>query len=288
MWPWNETRCSGAASPLLLPLTCALALLGACDSPAGLDAAVPATREKAFLVSPRFADDGRSLLVAHRGGVGLARIELASGTLSAIEPAAPAPAPAAAALPPGRPATAEPGAALPTQDPAQQLGPPADQVVGEVLFASPGHKVVFDEERGVITTEMAGVVRWLAEGAWGVQVSRQGWVTWCTGHLTQAMLHLWDPRAGLRDLGPGAQPVWLPDGTGIVFTRAEWGPDGPTPLAADLFLHEPARDRTVQLTTTPDVAEMQPAVSPQGDRLAFADWRSGQVLVARWRGAPED
>ena len=43
-----------------------------------------------------------------------------------------------------------------------------------------------------------------------------------------------------------------------------------------------------QLTDTPDVAEMQPAVAPDGRTLAFADWEGDVVYVAPISGLARD
>ena len=79
---------------------------------------------------------------------------------------------------------------------------------------------------------------------------------------------------------PAAAPTRreLPDGDRLVIAvpQADHGPDGaPQVLAAELVLLD-LRDRSsTSLTDTPSVVEMQPAVAPGGERLAFADWAFG-------------
>ncbi|MBM4318941.1 MAG: hypothetical protein FJ125_03045, partial [Deltaproteobacteria bacterium] len=280
---------------------------------------VSALTEKVFLVTPRWSPDGRQLLVSGQGGIGLSLIELADRSRSEIDPLfvgealfspdgktlalrwadglqqeyavgnrqlRPAIAPPRPA--PELPEPANPGSFVPTQDPLQLLGSPPAFVAGELLFDSPYLRVWFDPYRGTVEAETTNGTRQVADaGAWGVQVSVQGRIAYCLGHLPDASLHLYDLQHGHRDLGRGAQPAWSSDGSQLVFTLAEWAPEGgPAPQQAELYLHDLPLDRTVRLTATPEVAEMQPAFSPRGDRLAFADWRSGQVLVARWHGAP--
>ena len=72
------------------------------------------------------------------------------------------------------------------------------------------------------------------------------------------------------------------DGDRLGRRQAGHGPDGGRPgLAAELVLLD-LRDRSsTSLTDTPSVVEMQPAVAPGGERLAFADWASGVLLLGR-------
>jgi hypothetical protein len=94
--------------------------------------------------------------------------------------------------------------------------------------------------------------------------------------------HLWllslDGKA--TDLGPGYDGAWHPDGVRILFTRVSH--DGHRVTAADLWQLELASGRRLQLTRTTDLAEVEPALSPDGRYLAFVDATSGDLYLARF------
>jgi len=220
------------------------------------------------LVSPRWTGDGR-LLAAGRGGQGRYALDLQAGRLEPV-PDVREPRPEARKIPAG------------TRD-----------LEGEVLWSQDGAAVLWDEYRGRLVHRTAAGSRLLAEaGAWGAQVARTGAVAFCTGPRLTARLHVFLPErraAGLLDLGPGVDPAWFPGGDLLVYAIATWGdrPDSPVEQS-DLYLWEPGSGRRVQLTATPDVAELQPTVAPDGSRLAYADWRSGRLFVAAWGGLPAE
>ncbi len=141
----------------------------------------------------------------------------------------------------------------------------------------------------VVYTPRTGELRWGGNGrllapadAWGVVESPGGdAVAWCDGHLAKANLFLFTEAKGVVHLGRGAQPAWSPDGSSLVFARPEGDESGKV-LASDLYEHRLASGETRRLTKSPARIEMQPAFSPSGDEIAFADWASGEILVAPW------
>lgn len=82
----------------------------------------------------------------------------------------------------------------------------------------------------------------------------------------------------LISVGAGENPSWLPDSSGIVFNLPV--SDGRKVLESDLwFASVDGRERT-NLTNTPQVVETHPAVSPDGQRIAYIS--GGAVYVARF------
>jgi hypothetical protein len=93
--------------------------------------------------------------------------------------------------------------------------------------------------------------------------------------------HVWLVRLadGLaRDLGQGYGPTWAPDGRRVLFART--ADDGERLTAAELWQWDLVSGVEAQLTATPDVLELAPAVSPDGRSVAFADGRTGALYVA--------
>ena len=84
--------------------------------------------------------------------------------------------------------------------------------------------------------------------------------------------------SSLISVGPGENPSWLPDSSGIVFNVPV--SDGTRTLDSDLwYASADGRERT-NLTNTPQVVETHPAVSPDGQRIAYIS--GGAVYVARF------
>jgi hypothetical protein len=80
------------------------------------------------------------------------------------------------------------------------------------------------------------------------------------------------------DLGQGYDPVWHPDGRNVVFARVTH--DGLVVSAADLWVMDVQTRAERELAHTAGVAEVQPAISPDGRWVAFADGRTGEGYVA--------
>ncbi len=83
----------------------------------------------------------------------------------------------------------------------------------------------------------------------------------------------------------GTHPVWAPDGRAAVFERVTTAAF--EVLDADLWSYEPDADRLIRITDSPR-HERYPAISPDGQRLAFVDTATGELLVAPRRadGSP--
>jgi len=100
------------------------------------------------------------------------------------------------------------------------------------------------------------------------------------GHLL-----LIDPDGDVRDLGPGVDGTFTPDGRSVVFARVEH--DRERVIRADLYRLDIVSRRTERLTATPDVAETAPAVSPDGRFVAYLDAFDARVCVAPMPGRRE-
>jgi hypothetical protein len=92
--------------------------------------------------------------------------------------------------------------------------------------------------------------------------------------------HLWlvEPSGQATDLGPGSGASWHPDGRRIIYSQLAG--DGYRVTSADLFLMDVSTRRAVCLGRTPTVAEVSPVISPDGERVAFVDARSGELYLA--------
>jgi hypothetical protein len=92
--------------------------------------------------------------------------------------------------------------------------------------------------------------------------------------------HVWlvglDGKA--EDLGQGYGASWHPDGRRVIFTRLEH--DGETILASDVLLLDLATRSQTRLAHTAGPVAVEPAVSPDGRSVAFADPTRREVYVA--------
>ncbi len=218
-----------------------------------------------FLVSPRWSPGGERLLLSGRGGVGLYFVHLDTSKIDELDPAY------------------HGAARFEAAGEITKLPEMFDDGL-RLLYSNDGIRVSYDEYRGRLIVGERGRSRVLAENTWGARMSPGGkMVAFCTGHLASAELHVLGLDGSVEYSGPGAQPEWLPDGKRLVFTRPQAAYDGGTAhgiAGADLFMLDLTTHQTLRLTATPMITEMQPAISPSG-RLAFVDWRSGRLFVAK-------
>ncbi|MBI5487869.1 MAG: PD40 domain-containing protein [Deltaproteobacteria bacterium] len=258
-----------------------------------------------FFVSPRWSPDGDRLLLSGWRGVGLWTVDPGTGEVHEVDttcqgPAFWAPDGSGVAFRADdasgawqlRSLAAGPGRLagrpefVPSTVPAGDV--PAD---AELLFDGRGRRVAYEEYRGRLEAWESGDRRVLAsEGAAGPRASADGArVAWWTGPLLDPTLHV----AGLDGhecfAGPGAHPAWLADGERLVYAVPQAGPgpdDAPRVAASELRLLDLRDGSSTALTATPDAAEMQPAIAPDGRRLAFADWATGEILLGRLVDVP--
>jgi len=94
--------------------------------------------------------------------------------------------------------------------------------------------------------------------------------------------HIWlvTLSGGAEDLGQGYGACWHPDGRRIVFSRLEH--DSNRVVAAELWLMDLDTRREIPVTDTTGAAEIEPAVSPDGNWLVFVEALSGQLKLARF------
>jgi hypothetical protein len=255
-----------------------------------------------FLVTPRWSPAGDRLLASGRWGVGLFLVDGATLSVVTLDPSArgdavwtpdglrvlqAAPGVDGALLErdlasPGERLVARP-AFLPRPE---RLAGAAEGATAVVLHESGDLRVVYEEHRGrLVVLRGDGETVLAAEDAWHARVSSDGRrVAWSVGHLAQAELFVADVGGATRRAGPGVHPAWLPDGARLVYAlpEAAGGPRGIPELAgAELYVFD-ARDGSARpLTATAGATEMQPAVTADGARVAYADWRSGALRLAR-------
>lgn len=253
-----------------------------------------------FLVTPRWSPAGDRLLVSGRYGVGLYVLDDPAGTLRTLDPSFQGRAywsPDALRVVLPVPHAQEAFEAIEIASGARERMPrPAflpetiplfeGYAGAEFLFDGDGRRVLYEEYRGRIVAWEGDRRANLAEmDAWGPRVAPGGRrVAWCEGHLHEAALVVAALDGAVLFRGRGAHPAWLPDGVRLVY--AEPAPDvaydgRPFVGFADLWLLDVRDGSRIRLTDTPDAIEMEPALSPQGTRLAWADWRDGSIHIAR-------
>jgi hypothetical protein len=84
-------------------------------------------------------------------------------------------------------------------------------------------------------------------------------------------------------IGPGRDEVWMPDSSGLVFSRSIDDLQGP--VGGDLWLATVDGRHLTNLTRSPGVRESQPDIAPDGERVAFV--RDGAVFVGVYRSNEE-
>lgn len=156
--------------------------------------------------------------------------------------------------------------------------------LGQVLHESDVGRWSLHPRRGELVFTPMGEDPVLVEDRvpFSIRVSPDGRrAAYVLGKLTSPTLILWDADQGRRVLGAGVYPVFHPDGL-LIFGR----PDGRRLLGSitsvarsELRAHDLTTHESWDLTNTPDLAEMEPALSPDGSRLVFSDWRGGGAYL---------
>jgi len=250
----------------------------------------PVNQDAAWLVSPRFAGNGSLLLLSGRAGRGLF-VAGPGGALHVIDPTYRGPVSLDVAADtvclPNRetapsPRTLPKGLRVVGASACPQA--PFDQKAGQVLHEGPSGRWIHHPLRGELHLQRPdGRLVVVDDGVpWSIRVSPDGKrAAYSVGSLPHATLVLWDEAQGHRSVGIGVHPVFHPDGL-LIYSR----PDGvlsrgnlTTVARAELRAYDLKTGASWNLTDTPDLAEMQPALSPDGSRLAFADWRWGGAYL---------
>jgi hypothetical protein len=227
--------------------------------------AVPA--QGRFLVTPRWSPTGDRLLLSGWRGVGLTTLDTATGAMQDLDWHARTRA---------------------RWDAIGKIAPDTAPVEGdsEVIFDRDGIRVLDRIRDGMLEAITPhGTTQIAAGGTWAARVSPDGrLVAYCTGHLPSGRLRIVEIGGPLMYEGPGVHAAWLPNEPGLVYAVPEerMSDHGTAELGgSDLYMISAPAWTPVRLTTTPDVYEMEPAVSPAGDRLAFSDWKTGTLSIAR-------
>ncbi len=241
-----------------------------------------------WAVSPRFVDNARVLL-SGRLGRGLMLAE-ESGRVHVIDSAYQGPVEVRGneLCLPNRRVALNSAPALPRGlliAGTEACPPPVyNPQLGRVLHESTLGRWSFYPRLGELVFVPMGAAAVLVEDRipFSIRVSPDGRrVAYAVGSLTNPTLILWDIDQGRRVLGVGVHPVFHPDGM-LIYSR----PEGRLQLGslttvarAELRAHDLTTHESWNLTHTPDLAEMEPALSPDGNRLAFSDWRRGGAYL---------
>jgi dipeptidyl aminopeptidase/acylaminoacyl peptidase len=283
----------------------AAALVAPAPSPAGAvqlaDVRRIAGGGDEFLVTPRWAPTGDRLLVSGYLGVGLGVVDLETLALRWLDTThigralwSPDGRSVAQAVSQAQsdwllrdPLTGEAHHVLDPSFVPRRIPNFDETADGEVLYDANGRRTVYEEYRGrVVAWENGRRVELEEDGGAGPRVSPDGRrVAWWTGHLVAPLLHVADVGGRVLFEGAGAHAAWLPDGERVVFADPLAGPGqlpgSPRVAGSELRLLDLRTGIVSSLTETPDATEMEPAVSPDGSRLAFADWETGTIWIGR-------
>ena len=166
---------------------------------------------------------------------------------------------------------------------------PEDHLLYEQLWERDGRKISYQWFQQLLQIKVGDEVLMKQQGVWGVSVSPDGrMVAFSTGLLARGQLHVHDGKT-IHDLGAGIHPTWSPDGRWLIYSRPK-ASDNETSasdlrkgqlelIGADLYAVQLPEKRFVPLTETPHQFELEPAVSPDGNHIACADWKSGRLLL---------
>ena len=78
------------------------------------------------------------------------------------------------------------------------------------------------------------------------------------------------------NIGQGNNPQWTPDGEGVIYGFTQ--DDGENILGGDIYYASSDGDEIYNLTSTPDIIELNPSISPDGTQIIYEV--DGQIIVA--------
>jgi dipeptidyl aminopeptidase/acylaminoacyl peptidase len=245
-----------------------LLLLG---SPAYADRLVDAHQvARGDYLAPRFAPDGRALLITGPQLRGLYLVSIAGGSVSALTDDLEAGVHA-------RWADAKTIAYRSPRD-GSRRDLSVDRSRRVRAIGAPA-AVAFAKDDRMYAIDRTGRLAQVGSGDrfFGAVVAPDGDKVVFQGLVTGLYLYVRSTGV-LTFIGTGTAPAWSPDSRRIAFELTE--DDGHDVVASDLYMYELAGDRVSPLTSTDRVIERRPSFSPGGDRIAFDD-NEGGVFVGR-------
>jgi hypothetical protein len=174
--------------------------------------------------------------------------------------------------------------------PAESCPPePFDPEIGRILYDGPQGRWIHHALRGDLVYQPRDEAPEVVEQRvpWSIRISSDGRLAaYSVGSLPDPELFLCEQAQGCSRIGIGVHATFHPDGLLIYSQPAgtRYAGSLTTVARAELRAHDLETGESWELTATPGVAEMEPAVSPEGDRLAFSDWRTGTAYLVTIQG----
>lgn len=222
------------------------------------------TKEQGEFVSPRWSPDGLELLVSRPGFIGLYTVGAHGGEITQLTNKE--------GIGFGADWTENGEIATRTNDgQTQKLNPdgsPADSLEVEADASRVG---TFTKDDTVFYRPAPGEAPVpLTSGEdryYGGVVSPDGKYIAYNGLHTGVYVQPLDGSAPPVSLGHGVSPRWLPDSSGVVYNVT--ADDGHNLIAGDLYLATTDGQNVSNLTQTENTVELNPAVSPDGTKVAY-------------------
>lgn len=257
-----------------------------------------------FLVTPRWSPDGRQLMASGRYGVGLYLLDVPTQEVKMLLPSFvgltqwvsadaihlhvfPSAGASETILDARMDLKTHQIREIPT--PAYRWIDPSNKLLHHIYWHQDGRKIAYQWFRQRLTIAQYDQIHFQRDSVWGVAVSPDGRrVAFSDGLLERSTLYVVEGN-DVFDLGYGVHPHWSPDGRRLVFARPDAN-NYHTPatdlktgdlrlMGADLYVASFPSRRVVALTETSHKTEMEPVFSPTGDRIAYSDWRTGQIEI---------
>lgn len=162
-----------------------------------------------------------------------------------------------------------------------------DEKYGTLEYKSERFELWRNMQKGSLTLKLPNGNEKIIEklDGWGIEVSTKAdKILYSRGALSmnpELIIYFVEDGSSIS-LPGGVYGIWLPGDRYILYSKIEGSiTEGniSRPLKSDFYIYDVATQKESKLYTTTDIIEMEPALSPDGSKIIFSDWKNGILYL---------